>query len=275
MKGMEAEFLTDAGIIRRARGWRLYTGDGRRLIDLWQDGGRALLGHTQNAVLRELKNHSERGLFAPFPSYAGAHFYKALRALFPNASGFSILNCALFDVKAVLGYPLWRPFSMEDEAALHEPVFVPVLPFPLAPVVAVYTGGAKPEPANAACSPVLLAAATRAVYNLIAAGARGAVQFGKVNSALKKAEERGTSLWRRDGIYLRYKESADACVSADMPAADTGITPRYLMLCRAFLAGGFLPPPSPFYPFILPGEMSAGEEAKLVKLLEASCLIKN
>ena len=32
-------------VIRRARGYRLYGFDGRRCLDLFQDGGRAVLGH--------------------------------------------------------------------------------------------------------------------------------------------------------------------------------------------------------------------------------------
>ena len=31
--------------IRRARGYRLYDHHGRRYLDLWQNGGRSLLGH--------------------------------------------------------------------------------------------------------------------------------------------------------------------------------------------------------------------------------------
>ncbi|MDR2784383.1 MAG: hypothetical protein LBB83_00550, partial [Treponema sp.] len=63
--------------IRRARGFRLYTADGRRIVDLWQYGGRAVLGHTPPAVLREMKNTAERGLFVPFPGPQERRFLKA------------------------------------------------------------------------------------------------------------------------------------------------------------------------------------------------------
>ncbi|MDR3145398.1 MAG: hypothetical protein LBU21_03905, partial [Treponema sp.] len=55
--------------IRRARDFRLYTEDGKRLVDLWQDGGRALLGHTPPALFREIKNTAARGLAAPLPGF--------------------------------------------------------------------------------------------------------------------------------------------------------------------------------------------------------------
>ena len=47
--------------VLRDRGWRLYTQQGR-LIDLWQYGGRAILGHNPPGMLRAIKNNAERGL---------------------------------------------------------------------------------------------------------------------------------------------------------------------------------------------------------------------
>ncbi|MDR1129249.1 MAG: hypothetical protein LBL20_08050, partial [Treponema sp.] len=70
--------------ISRARDFRLYTPDGRRLVDLWQYGGRAILGHTPPSVLREMKNTAERGLFAPLPGPQERRFLKALSALLPG-----------------------------------------------------------------------------------------------------------------------------------------------------------------------------------------------
>jgi len=70
--------------IRRARGYRLYTADGRRLVDLWQDGGKALLGHTVPQLLNLLKDTASRGLFAPLP-YPGAlqKLERTVERLFP------------------------------------------------------------------------------------------------------------------------------------------------------------------------------------------------
>ncbi|MDR2028533.1 MAG: hypothetical protein LBP93_03225, partial [Treponema sp.] len=70
--------------VLRARGFRLYTQGGRRLVDLWQYGGAAVLGHTPAGILRELKNTAERGLFAPLPHPLEGRLHKALARLFPH-----------------------------------------------------------------------------------------------------------------------------------------------------------------------------------------------
>lgn len=54
--------------VRRARGYRLYTPDGRRLIDCYQDAGRAILGHRAAGLIRDTKAVIERGCLVPFPS---------------------------------------------------------------------------------------------------------------------------------------------------------------------------------------------------------------
>jgi len=55
-------------VIRRARGYRLYGQDGRRYLDLWQGGGRALLGHRPARVTTVLKNVISTGLVTDLPS---------------------------------------------------------------------------------------------------------------------------------------------------------------------------------------------------------------
>ncbi len=70
--------------ILRARAYRLYTKDGRRLIDLWLTGGAAILGHTPPNILREIKNTASRGLYSPFPHFTEGRYLKALSKLFPD-----------------------------------------------------------------------------------------------------------------------------------------------------------------------------------------------
>ncbi|MCL2479656.1 MAG: hypothetical protein FWF22_09145, partial [Treponema sp.] len=97
-------------------------------------------------------------------------------------------------------------------------------------------------------SPVILAAAARAIYDLIAAGVQGnRPKFIKIEKALAA----GTK-WQRQDIYLTYKDGARA---------------DWIGLWKRFLERGFLLPPSPMEPLILPAMLSAGEEAKLADLL--------
>ncbi|MDR2663153.1 MAG: hypothetical protein LBC31_09180 [Treponema sp.] len=290
---MEQEFVLfenyppggDDGLLRllpritRARNWRLYTAGGKRLVDLWQYGGRAILGHNPPALLRTIKNSGERGLFAPFPHAAEDRLYKALSLLLPRR------RFRLYENEAVLrsilsaagtGVPVvWRPY-MEPaakeketpvsaarkpaaEPAAEPALLVPVLPFPGAPAVLALDpaldGLFPPSPV---LSPITLAAAARSVYTLLASPGRGNPRFPKVDRALKQSP-----VWKRRGIYLFYRPAA---TGENPVAADYG------GLFRRFLDGGFLLPPGQEEPAVLPGELSPGEEAQLAALIPAALI---
>ncbi|MDR1950388.1 MAG: hypothetical protein LBQ38_13440 [Spirochaetaceae bacterium] len=273
--------------IRRARDFRLYTEGGGRLVDLWQYGGRALLGHTPPGLFREIKNTAARGLAAPLPGFAEGRLLKALARIFPGRD-FRLYadEASLRRALAAAAYPpelsfpdpalppdrfpagdaasralsLWRPFLDDREAAPgiglgvfpDVPVLVPVLPLPWPggpQVLALEKAAARAFPPSDLLSPVILAAAARSLYDLIAAAPlRGAVPFPKIKKALS-----GLS-WRRQGIYF----------SPPSPLTEGD----HAALFRRFLEAGFLIPPDPQLPLILPAVLSPGEEAKLAGLLQ-------
>ncbi|HUX38584.1 MAG TPA: hypothetical protein VMV44_11845 [Rectinemataceae bacterium] len=76
--------------IRRARFWRLYAEDGRRYLDLFQDGGRGILGARQARMALGIKAAVDRGLDRPLPSRLEARLEKAVLALAPAAKAFRI-----------------------------------------------------------------------------------------------------------------------------------------------------------------------------------------
>jgi hypothetical protein len=282
---MKSNLFEQLPHITRARGFRLYAANGKRYVDLWQSGGAAILGHTPSGVLRELKNTAERGLFAPLPNHLEARFLKALTKLLHGYSFYIYGNDSAF-YRALNGYgfsanddcpsrrffdpaldddrddrkktvSLWRPFLPANTSAC--PLLVPVLPWCLAPKTLAVRNGAFPAgrvgsssarpPASDAIPPVILAAATRAVYDLLAEiehGTRGVPRILAVAKAL------ASSAWRQKGIYIRY------CVD------NSG---GYEALFRRFLEAGFVLPPDPEQPAILPPVLSGGEEAKLVALI--------
>jgi hypothetical protein len=256
--------------ILRARDFRLYTQNGRRLVDLWQYGGAAILGHTPAGLLRSLKNTAERGLFVPLPHPQENRVIKALTVLLPDMTfrlyrSDTALRCALnaggcsAPVDAPLSDPAipaastpirWRPFL--DIALPPACPLIPVLPLPWpdAPRVLALPSTLQDAvfPASELLSPLTLAAATRSVYDLIAATpARGRVHYPRIEEALTK------SSWKRRGIYLYCGANVDEYAYAE--------------IFRQFLEQGFLIPPERNQPLILPGVLSAGEEAKL-----AGCL---
>jgi hypothetical protein len=232
--------------------------NGKRLTDLWLAGGKAVLGHKPPRVLVELKNAAERGLFTPLPHPMERRFFKALGELFPGK------DFRLFADKGALHralkgaverrFSIWRPFtepSVDDTSGGEKeaPVLVPVLPWPLGPEALVLEKDMDASfPAGEIIPPVLLAPATRALYDLLAVIKDGS-RVGRVYPKVEKALKNG--FWQRRGIYLTINTDRE----------------KYENLFMRFLEGGFLIPPSPLEPLILPASMSDGEEAKLAGLI--------
>jgi hypothetical protein len=251
----------------RTRDFRLYTKAGR-LVDLWQNNGAAILGHTPPSLLRELKNTASRGLYAPFPHFLEARYHKALSRIFPDRT-FRLFAAAPPELETLVANgsaALWRPFT--DPAAPlavpeSPPVLIPVVPgiqawragLPLGLCVLAVKGEAAINHGDF-LPPVLLAAAARGIYDLIsAAPARANPVYPRIAKALKNSPQNGegASFWQRNGIYLTPRQK---------PSRE-----EWAALFRRFLENGFLLPPIPSQPLILPGILSPGEEAKLESLL--------
>ncbi|MDR1468845.1 MAG: hypothetical protein LBT00_06080 [Spirochaetaceae bacterium] len=230
--------------IKRARGYRLYT-ESKRFVDLYLDGGRAVLGHNPPNVLREMKNAAERSLFAPYPSYYTRRFEKALSLLFPGKSFVVYGSMEAIPPAIREETPMWRPYMQWDGKDV-----LAILPHPLAPAVFVTeadTEHCRDVPSYP--SPVILALTTRAVYDVLHSPERGAAVFGRVDEALADGP------WTRAGLYVRLRQRAP--------------DEEWARLFRRFLDAGFLAPPTQRDPLILPGELSDGEEQALAECLRA------
>jgi hypothetical protein len=273
-------------VINRARDYRLYTQNGKRIVDLWQYGGRAILGHNPPGVLRELKNSAERGLFVPLPHPRDKRLEQALAALFPGRA-FRVYTdeASLRRALAAAGFPapddfpdpalsavdafdgsvpaLWRPFltaplfpghiGESGAASIQEklsrcPVLIPVLPLPWpgAPQVLAL----EADIADRFPSSDLISPP------VLAAAARSVLDLAAVLPVREKAPafQKKFSIdlckWQVRGLYIKYKE-------ANFPDS----------VRSKFLSRGFLLPPTCRDPVILPGLLSPGEEAKLTELL--------
>jgi len=255
MADVDMDLLRLVPEVLRARDFHLYLEGGKRLTDLWRLGGKALLGHKRPRVLLELKNAAERGLFIPLPHPAERRFVKALAELFPGRvfrfySSPGSLRLAL-EAAGFTGPTLWRPFLEEK---ITDTVFIPVLPWPLGPEVLVLEKSIDFPPGEL-IPPVLLAPAARSLYDLAARIRNPDLpRYKKIEKLFCKSNSDGQkSIWRRRGIYLTLDREMDS--------------EKYVSLFRRFLEGGFLIPPSPEEPVILPLSMSDGEESKLSQLL--------
>jgi hypothetical protein len=282
--GAASPLLKKAGSVSRARGYRLYMADQRRLVDLWQYGGRALLGHTPPGLLKTLKNTASRGLFAPLPGRDLYRLEKALQKLFPGRicrvyrDGASLGRAleqsrrtfpGLWDAvpsapgpelsspeappgppRHPAGPPLWRPFWGGPGGApafpREAPLFIPVLPLPWmnAPETAVCGAGMETALPPSDLISPLILAA-------LTRAAHDLMAAGPGRGVIAFPREQDFPLWKRQGIYLLYAGSAAL----------------YENLFMRFLEGGFLLPPEPELPAILAPGLSPGETAKLVSLL--------
>lgn len=103
--------------IKRARGHRLYTVKGKKILDLSMDFGRAVIGHRPNGLSLTIKNVIDRGIYASYNSVFKDRLVKYILKSFPEYAHITILehedkalNLLNRDVKD----PLFTDYSSED-----------------------------------------------------------------------------------------------------------------------------------------------------------------
>ncbi|ADN03051.1 hypothetical protein [Spirochaeta thermophila] len=258
---LEAErLLAEVPFVKRARGWRLYTKKGERILDLYGEGGKAVLGHRPGQVGRVLKNEISKGLYLRVPSVYLFRLRKALRAFLPTHPHLRLFPSheALL---AHLASRHERPYTLHDPALPASlqphrsplvawarpflpppptPLAIPVFPIPglaLPGVLCAREESLLPDVPDALASPLLLAAMTRSIHDLLGAGHL----FQGVGHYLDALPPP----WRHTGPYLYLEE----------PPRD------HPTLFRRFLSRGILVSPSPGVPGVFPAEISPGEWA--------------
>lgn len=257
--------------VHRARDCRLYDRRGNRYLDLWRNGGRALLGHRPDLAYKELKKVLQKGVVAEYPSIYTDRLKKALRRMIPGnweIRLFSSWERALSAARELLhrkgqerlpnlevvvepyrctdpelvgrdpgGAVFYRPFYAFPYHKV--PLVVPLVPFPGAfapqPLLIGEVFAKEELPLDDPISPVLAATLTRTVFNLI--------QLSK--ATLPPWEEWELPGWSRISCYL-------------IPRFDLS---QYHRVFVAFMERKILIPPLPEDPLILPMEWSKGEKA--------------
>jgi hypothetical protein len=252
--------------IRRARDYHLYAQNGKRYLDMYLGGGRALLGHKPSGLQRILKSETQKGLLAEFPTHHERRLEKALLRLAGEGFRLRIYSC-LERALAAAGRLLKRSLTEKDIA---EPFFgfvpdtpvylrpladadysrfsllLPVLPFPggFAPQPLLFRN-APPPPEGDAVSPLLLAGLIRVVE----------LQTGDKSPDIWK--EWRLPGWKRFGCYCFREEGGQK---------------NYRRVFERFLAEGLLISPVPERPTLLPRLFSQGEQRLIERLsAETAC----
>ncbi len=250
-------------IIVRARGYRLYDLYGKRYLDLFQNNGRAILGHRPEGLQHALKSTVSRGLLSEYPSVYDGRLEKIMRLMFTEYEAFrvyrnrdraytavshalsrmitqyDVADPAMEDVGPSHHVSLWRPFL--PETGYNPDILMPIFPFPggFAPeVVCIRTRKmAAAMPPSDMVSPFLTDALIKIVTLLIRV-TRGS---GRKSSEFQRLMD--VFEWKRRGPYL-----------------NTGLdSVAYSELCKKALSEGILLPPGEHLPVILPREFSVGE----------------
>ena len=123
------------GNVRRARGYYLYTEKNVRLLDLWLDGGKAILGRRTGQANLVCKQFLDKGLTGFLPTKADVQLRRALEALLPDypvICWYETQDKAERIVGSVLQadqngtaqpLPVWRPFlDIDPASASQEPI---------------------------------------------------------------------------------------------------------------------------------------------------------
>ncbi|MDC7226332.1 MAG: hypothetical protein PQJ61_06180 [Spirochaetales bacterium] len=229
--------------IRRTRDYHLYDFNSRRYLDLYLDGGLALLGHKYGRAVLMMKNGLEKGLAASYPGVWEARLLKQIKLLYPE-----IADVVTLFAGSGWGYPVFRPFEYESPAADIQFMNTPFelqLPLPGAGTVKVLC-------ALNACKTRLPAADPVPQYlysGLCRAAADLKAFIAEADTSLWSAFD--SPLWLRRGPWLYPHASGE----------------DYSALFEAFLSRGILISPDPSRPSCAPYRFTKGE-IKPIKEIE-------
>lgn len=276
--------------VRRARGNRLYTADGKRYLDLWLDDGRGILGDRDRYTRTFAANAADKGLTRPYPGLYDARFIKAVTAAWPGFATvrlFSSEERALAAAARALllqpapGSPLalvdsaTRPSAQTSAAAgvapgPHKPGFIAIArPFATIPETCDLALPRLPCPRPFApwC---LMARDGTATAQALSAEEGDLVSAGSLVAAARglSSLEASVSDGYCEALWARFDRRMDTWFERSGPYLFPRAIPAgYEAFFQAALQGGALVSPLPDAPSVIPPDFDDGELAKLAKSL--------
>ena len=234
--------------IRRTRDYHLYDFRGRRYLDMFLDGGRALLGHKPGRTVLMMKNALEKGLSAAYPGIYPARLLKQLRLVYPQIEACSVVFAGrTYDTGAGEPPVVFRPF--ESEALPEDGLFELLLPLPGSGPFTVLCSGRAYDgslPVSDAVPPFILSGLCRA-------GAELAAFMDNADESVWKSFD--SPLWTRRGPWL-------------YPAVNEDLYPEVF---KALLERGILISPDYKLPSCAPYRFTEGEIRPIKEVEKELC----
>ncbi|GAB1432969.1 hypothetical protein MASR2M29_15940 [Spirochaetota bacterium] len=260
--------------IRRTRGNRLYTKDGRRYLDLWLDDGHKLLSGKEAKTRTRTANAMDKGLELPYPGMYERRLKKELCRAWPGYPAvkiFSYTGDAILAAASILQQAAEAPydtaFTKEGHSAgrffLARPfvslsgnaeLIMPRIPCPAmwAPACLMAKEGSQAEKALAKMDDSLIAPLCHIAGARALASVPGLVNVPYTEKEWEAFAKPINKWFYRNGPYLLPKAKGEA----------------YEALFIAAMEGGVLIAPRPDAPSVIPLEWDKGELAKLVSALK-------
>lgn len=229
------------GNVKRARGFYLYTEKGIRILDMYLDGGRAVLGRRRGQSSLAFKQALDKGLTGNFPTAAENQFEKMLKNLFPDYSCFRVYSSkekaenilrGLLKLKAGEQTPVFLPFS--ERPSKESFLFLPYMSAGAAIIVCKNISG-KDLPASETVLPAEKIAMSRFFSDLIkelkkeeAAPEKDLISKSKKNKAsipytINKLTPELERIWTVKGRHLFPKIAENGYENTFLSALDKKI----------------------------------------------------
>jgi len=242
---------------RRAREYHLYDDTGKRYLDLWQNDGRAVMGHRPGKFSQYFKNSISRGMWADYPCPKIQRLSTLLKKMFPeykNIAFFRNRERAMDSLNTPSpSDPLrnpnatvldWRPFMPDHPTG--ETLF---LRLPVAGLLETQVVlSLKPLPEGEAISPIIIEGLIRLFHDL--------ENWSRTKPQWRSLPDQAG---RQQGPYYSWHKK---------PA-------QYSLLAESALKKGIVLPPDPKYPLMIPREMSDHEYKTISSILEEALSTPN
>lgn len=146
MFDLNRELLRNLPEINRAREYRIYDKNGKKIIDCFLDAGRFICGHRPEKSALAIKNEVSKGSLYNYPTICAKSLDRHLKKIFPKVKYFYLFKTekqlfaalekpnsriveAVFYNKKKNEIPVWRPFSQASKSLVkNEKYFIANLP---------------------------------------------------------------------------------------------------------------------------------------------------